>query len=191
MVRRWIGLALVLSLAMTLAPGVARAGVWDDGTTGGPFDLRWVGAVRMQQNARIKLTVSFWPGFTVSALPWGRSLLPDPREHVWVTVKGSDDFSKGAFSHSGYFFRQGGRIWFRNGEFGSSPCCWTSPVARLGRNTLRVRFIPFWVRFDYAGIDIPIRYRVATRWCGGGTGSAVAVSPTSDCVRDHVRWVPG
>jgi hypothetical protein len=186
MAKRAMVMAIVVSLAMTLAPGVARAGVWDEGTTGGPFDLRWVGAVRTQ-NGRITLTVGFWPGFTVSALPWGRAF--DLRRHVYVTVDGSDDFSEGASSHSGYFFRQGGRIWFRNGEFGSSPCCWKSPVARIDRNTLRVRFIPWWVRFHLAAIGTPIRYRVATRWCGGGAGSGLAVSTASDCVRDHVRWV--
>ena len=135
MVKRAMVMALVASLAMTLAPGVARAGVWDDGTTGGPFDLRWVGAVRTQ-NARIKLTVGLWPGFTVSALPKGAAF--DPRQHVDVTVQGSPDgdFEDGAYQHSGFFFRRDGRIWFHNGEFGSSPCCWTDPVTRIDRNTL-------------------------------------------------------
>jgi hypothetical protein len=181
--------ALLVSLAMTIAPGVARAGVWDDGSTGGPFDIRWVGAVRTQ-NARIKLTVGFWPGFAAAALPKGA--VYDPRQIVLVTVQGSpdDDFEDGAYQHSGFFFRRDGRIWFRNGEFGSSPCCWTNPVTRIDPYTLRVRFTPWWARWDPAGIDIPFRYRVATRYCGGGAGGAgVEVSTASDCVRDHVRWV--
>jgi hypothetical protein len=180
-------MALLVSLAMTIAPGVARAGVWDDGSTGGPFDIRWVGAVRTQ-NARIKLTVGFWPGFTVSAIPKGAAI--DSRQHVDVTVQGSPDDDFPGYQHSGYFFRRDGRIWFRNGEFGSSPCCWTNPVTRIDPYTLRVRFTPWWARWDPAGIDIPFRYRVATRACGGGAGGAgVEVSTASDCVRDHVRWV--
>ena len=73
--KRAMVMSLVVSLAMTLTAGVAHAGIWDEGTTGGPFDLRWVGAVPTQ-NDRIKLTVGFWPGFAAAALPEGRCLRP-------------------------------------------------------------------------------------------------------------------
>jgi hypothetical protein len=176
MSKRSILTALVLSLVLTILPQVAHAGVWDPPTTGGPFDIRWVEAVPTSHD-RIKLTIGFWPGFTISALPKGA--IYDRRQHVFVQVEGSPDgdFSNGFHYHAGSLFRRGGRLWLRNGEFGSSPCCWTTPVTRLDATTLRVRFIPWWVRWDEDGNDIPIRARVKTRSCVG-----------ENCVRDHTRW---
>jgi hypothetical protein len=166
---------LVVVLVFTALPGVAHADVWDPPTSGGPFDVRWIDAAPTHD--RIKLTIRFWPGFRFGSLPKGGTY--DLRQHVFVTVDGAPDgdFSNGAYRHAGFFFRRDGRIWFRNGEFGSSPCCWITPVARISPSTLRVRFIPWWVRWDEAGADIPIRYRVETRSCDG-----------DDCVRDHTGW---
>ena len=167
--------ALFVSLLIAL-PGVAHAGVWDPPTTGGPFDIRWVEAVPTKHD-RIKLTIGFWPGFRFGALPKGAAY--DLRHHVFVEVQGAPDgdFTNGSYYHAGFLYRRDGRIWLRNGEFGSSPCCWTTPVTRLHPSTVRVRFIPWWVRWEEADNLIPIRYRLKTRSC-----------VQDDCVRDHTRW---
>jgi len=169
-------LLAVACLLLALTGGIARAGVTDPGETGGPFDIRRVGAAPAGSD-RIELTVRFWPGFTVASVPLGPAY--DRRRHVLSEVEGAPDgdFTDGAYNHEGFFFRRDGRIWFRNGEFGSSPCCWTTPVARLDRSTLRVRFIPWWVRLGEADNRIAIRYRVATRSC-----------TDEECLRDQTRW---
>jgi hypothetical protein len=50
-------------------------------------------------------------------------------------------------------------------------------VTRVDPTTLRVRFIPWWIRLEEADNDIPLRVRVATTWFADGS-----------CVRDHSRW---
>ena len=175
--KRTLMVAVMASLVLaSLAAGLARAAVPDPADTGGPFDLRSVDAAPTPVD-RVETTVVLWPGFSFVALPRGAT--HDLRRHVFVTLEGApdDDFTNGAYRHYGFFFRRDGGIWFRNGEFGSSPCCWTTPAERVNDTTLRVRFIPWWVRFGEAGNDIAIRYRVATRWC-----------TDEGCVRDHSRW---
>ncbi|CAN5808052.1 hypothetical protein BH18ACT17_BH18ACT17_08950 [soil metagenome] len=97
----------------------------DPGETGGPFDIRRVDAASAGSD-RIELTVRFWPGFTVASVPLGPAY--DRRRHVPSEVEGAPDgdFTDGTYNQEGFFFRRDGRIWFRNGEFGSSPCCWTT-----------------------------------------------------------------
>lgn len=174
--KRMGSLVTLVVLVLALFPGIARAGVPDADDTDGPFDLRQVD-VRPKGQDRLMLTVRFWPGFTSSALRYGSTLDPDRRVYAVIQGAPDGDFTNGAYQHDGYFFRRAGAIWFRNGEFASSPCCWTSKVTRVDPTTLRVRFIPWWVRLDEADNDIPLRVRVATTWCADGS-----------CVRDHSRW---
>ena len=165
----------IVVLALALFPAIARAGVPDADDADGPFDLRQVDA--RPKHDRVSLTVRFWPGFTSSALRYGSTYDPDRRVYAVIQGAPDGDFTNGAYQHDGYFFRRAGAIWFRNGEFGSSPCCWTSKVTPVDRSTLRVRFPAWWVRWGEAENDIPLRVRVATTWCADGT-----------CVRDHSRW---
>ena len=176
MVKRMVVAAVLMPFVISLAPGLAHAAVLDPDETSGPFDLRWVDAAPTHHD-RIALTVRFWPGFTGASLPQGHTL--DLRRQVTIVVEGAPDgdFTNGAYHHEGYFFRHAGKLWLRNGEFGSSPCCWTTRSTRLDVSTLQVRFIPWWVRWGKAPNDIPIRFRVATRWC-----------TDEGCVRDHTRW---
>jgi hypothetical protein len=174
--RRSCSVVLLTALVISLVPGLAHAAVLDPDETSGPFDLRSVDAAPTNHD-KVALTVRFWPGFTGASLPQGHTY--DLRRHVFIVVEGSPDgdFTHGAYHHAGYFFRHAGKLWLRNGEFGSSPCCWTTRATRLDASTLQVRFIPWWVRWEKAPNDISIRFRVATRRC------------TDDgCVRDHTRW---
>jgi hypothetical protein len=143
MVKRMVAVAVLMSFAVSLAPGVAGAAVLDPDETSGPFDLRWLDAAPTHHD-RIVLTVRFWPGFTGASLPQGHTY--DLRRQVSIVVEGAPDgdFTRGAYHHEGYFFRHAGKLWLRNGEFGSSPCCWTTSSTRLDDSTLQVRFIPWW-----------------------------------------------
>jgi len=173
--KRIVPVALMALVTIALMPGHALAGVPDAEDANGPFDLRRVD-VRPTNQDRVTLTVRFWPGFTTSALRYGSVYDPDRRVYAVIQGAPDGDFTDGFFQHDGYFFRRAGELWFRNGEFGSSPCCWTSGATLVDRHTLVARFVPWWVRSDDADNDIPLRVRIATTWCDGS------------CARDHSRW---
>jgi hypothetical protein len=99
-----VGLVLtVLVLAQAHA-----VGVWHRNDARGPYDLRWVGATYTGAG-RIKLTVTFYPGFDAGLLP-RRGYRPG----VWIKL---DGFMSG-------FFRLNTRdeVVFAYGDNASS-CC--------------------------------------------------------------------
>jgi hypothetical protein len=112
-----------------LAPAQAHAvGVWDRNDARGPYDLRWVGATHTGAG-RIKLTVTFYPGFDAGLLP-RRGYRPG----VWVKL---DDVAMSGF------FRLNTRdeVVFAYGDTASS-CCRIYPVAQPSPRTLVVRYHP-------------------------------------------------
>ena len=146
----------------------------DADDTDGPFDLRQVD-VRPKGQDRLMLTVRFWPGFTSSALRYGSTSDPDRR--VYAVIQGAPDgdspTAPTSTTDTPSVVRE--RSGSHNGEFASSPCCWTSKVTRVHPTTLRVRFIPWWVRLKRR-TTTPTEGGVATTWCADGS-----------CVRDHSR----
>ena len=138
-----------------LAPSPASAAVWDRNDTAGPLDIRWVN-IKQLSGERLKLTISFWHGFRASALAgdFRRGLLARYRFPRW------DDFNT-----LGYTVRKDGRLRFRNGDFGSSICCWGSPLTRIGPRTVTTTFLPWWIRIDTDDDNIGVRYMARTRLC--------------------------
>jgi hypothetical protein len=121
---------LVLAIGFVLAlPAVSAQAVgdWDPPDVEGRYDFRWIGAT-YTRSGRVKLTVSFYPGFRIRSLPY-RGIIPG----VTVDV---DEFFTGWFTRN----RKGG-VKFGYADLGSS-CCRYYPVTVLDGRTLRVRFEP-------------------------------------------------
>ena len=76
----------------------------------GPLDLRWVGAW-LTQDGEFRITIAFYDGFRVSALPTVRHSRLRGRGQVSVDLAGYI---------TGLYVRRHGRIVFLNGDFGSS-----------------------------------------------------------------------
>ncbi len=174
--KRMGSVVTLVVLVLALFPGIARAGVPDADDTDGPFDLRQVD-VRPKGQDRLMLTVRFWPEFTSSALRYGSTLDPDRRVYAVDPGRARRRLHQRRLPARRILLPSCGSDLVPQREFASSPCCWTSKVARVDPTTLRVRFIPWWVRLEEADNDIPLRVRVATTWCADGT-----------CARDHTRW---
>jgi len=64
----------------------------------------------------------------------------------------------------GYTVRHDGYLKFRQGDFGSSACCWATRLVRIAPRTFSTRFLPWWIR---TGEDqnLGVRYRARTRIC--------------------------
>lgn len=147
-----VSIAVAISLSLTLAVP-ASAAIWDPPDTSGPLDVRWVN-VKPLTNDRLKLTFGFWAGFRKRALAGDsvegflmRFYLP---EFNFVTY--------------GYTTRKDGQLRFRQGDFGSSTCCYVSRLTRLGPRTFTTTFLPWWIRTD--GDDSRgVRYSAQTRLC--------------------------
>jgi len=84
---RRITVLLALTTALlTLFGGTASArGVWDPDDVRGPLDIRWVG-LHYEGPDDAVLTLTFYPGFRVSALPKIRDMPNDNRTELFVQV---------------------------------------------------------------------------------------------------------
>jgi hypothetical protein len=145
------GLAVVLATATLLGIGTPARAVSDrdPNDVRGGFDLRWIAATTTDAG-RIRLTVSFYPGFRRADLPRGREwFMPG----VWFKV---DE------AFTGWFFRGKGRLWFRFGDTGSS-CCTTYGATNIDPLTLRATFRPL----DEGKPGIPIRGHSRWKWPKG------------------------
>jgi hypothetical protein len=138
-------LTVVLCVGGVLAlTGQAGAtGDWDPDDVRGRYDFRWIGA-SYTPSGDITLTVVFYRGFRVAALP-----LRSARPGVSFSI---DKNFAGLFNRT----RRGGVV-FRYVDLGSS-CCVRYPVEKLNAVTLRVRFEP--VNEGNPGI----RIRGSSRW---------------------------
>ena len=155
-----IAVAIALSLPLAFP---ASAAIWDPPDTTGPLDVRWVN-VKPLTNDRLRLTFGFWAGFRKSALAG------DPQEGFRVR------FYLPNFNYItyGYTTKKDGQLRFRQGDFGSSTCCFVSRLTRLGPRTFTTTFLPWWIR---TGEDENrgIRYSARTRLC------------RMQCFTDHTR----
>lgn len=144
--RRSAILALVVAITLGLtATSAGAVGDWDPADVEGRYDFRWVGATYTRSD-RVKLTVVFYPGFRVSALPH-HGLLPG----VMFSI---DEFFQGWFTRN----RRGG-VKFGYADT-ASDCCTYYPVTEVDRLTLRVRFVP--VDEGPPGLQI----RGVSQWAG-------------------------
>jgi len=73
--RRVVFLAVILLSTVAFATPAAAAGDWDPDDVEGPLDLRWVGG-SFTAAGNLRLTVSFYDGFTPSVLPTQQDLVP-------------------------------------------------------------------------------------------------------------------
>ena len=150
---------LVAAVTLVMLATPASAAVWDREDTPGPLDIRWMN-IEQVSGERLKVTLSFWPGFRASALAgdFQRGLQMLYRFPRWDELQ-----------TLGYIVRKDGHLRFRNGDFGSSLCCWGSPVTRIGPRTVTTTFLPWWMREDPSGgqddDNIGVRYRSRTRLC--------------------------
>ena len=153
-----VAIALLLTLAFP-----ASAAIWDPPDTSGPLDVRWVN-VKPLTNDRLRLTFGFWAGFRRSALAG------DSQEGFRVRFY-LPNFNYVTY---GYTTRKSGQLRFRQGDFGSSTCCFVSRLTRLGPRTVTTTFLPWWIR---TGEDENrgIRYSARTRLC------------RMQCFTDHTR----
>ena len=161
-VRGAASIAVAITLSLTLAVP-ASAAIWDPPDTRGPLDIRWVN-VKPLTNDRLKLTFGFWAGFRKSALAG------DSQEGFLVRFY-LPSFN---FLTYGYTTRKDGQLRFRQGDFGSSTCCFVSRLTRLGPRTFTTTFLPWWIR---TGEDENrgVRYSAQTRLC------------RTPCLIDHTR----
>jgi len=150
--RATASIAVAIALSLTLA-FPASAAIWDPPDTSGPLDVRWVN-VKPLTNDRLKLTFGFWAGFRRSALAG------DYQEGFRVR------FYLPNFDYvtHGYTTRKDGQLKFRQGDFGSSVCCFGSRLARLGPRTFTTTFLPWWIRTT-EDENRGIRYSARTRIC--------------------------
>ena len=145
--------SLVLALALFIPAASASAGVWDPNDTRGQLDIRWLN-LKQAPHDRLTLTIGFWPGFSA------RALAGDYRHGLLVTFL----LPTFDFITNGYTLWKDGHLKFRQGDFGSSVCCYGSRVRFIGPRTLTTTFLPWWIRTgeeENHGID----YRARTRFC--------------------------
>ena len=161
--RNLLRVGILALVCLSLASPPATASTWDPQDTAGPLDLRWLHLAQAPRD-RVRLTFSFWPGFRAGALAGDdtRGLLV--RFHL-------PDLG---YTAIGYTFFKDGHLRFRQGDFGSSTCCFRSRLERIDRRTLTTVFLPWWIRSgeqDNRGV----RYWARTRVC------------RDPCLVDHTR----
>ena len=150
--RTAVGLLLVLGMILATAGPVNAVSDFDADDVEGPLDLRWVGA-SLTQDGEFRVTISFYDGFRVSALPKVRHGLLHGRGHVFVDLT---EFI------SGTYVRRHGKIVFLYGDFGSScgadfpRSCLRARVRRSSDNVLNVRDAVF---CDGADLSYEVRAR--------------------------------
>ena len=153
MVRRTaVGVSLVLAMILATAGSVNAASDFDPDDVEGQLDLRWVGAW-LTQDGKFRVTISFYDGFRVSALPKVRNGLLRGRGHVFVDL---------TTFVSGVYVRGHGRIVFFYGDFGSNcgadfpRSCERARVRRSSDNVLSIRDAVF---CDGADLSYEVRAR--------------------------------
>jgi hypothetical protein len=125
--------AILLVVLLGAATPAQALSDFDADDVEGPLDLRWIGAWFTRDND-VRVTVSFYDGFRVSALPRVHSL---DRTMVRVQLTTYID---------GLYVRRHGRIVLFYGDFGSScgadfpRSCERARVRRSSENVLKVRF---------------------------------------------------
>ena len=130
-----IVVSFVVALILAASVTVKAVSDFDADDVEGPLDLRWVGA-SLTQDGEFRVTISFYDGFRVSALPKVRHGLLHGRGHVFVDLT---EFI------SGTYVRRHGKIVFLYGDFGSScgadfpRSCLRARVRRSSDNVLNVR----------------------------------------------------
>jgi hypothetical protein len=139
---------IVIVVLATAAPARA-ASDFDANDVKEPLDLRWIGAW-FTQDDDLRVTISFYDGFRVAALPTVHTLDLD-RRVVRVQLTGFVD---------GLYVRRHGRIVLLYGDLGST-CgldfpqgCPSARVIRSSDNVLKVRFPVF---RDLADLSYEIR----------------------------------
>jgi hypothetical protein len=133
--RTAVGVSLVLAMILAITGPVNAASDFDPDDVEGRLDLRWVGAW-LTQDGKFRVTISFYDGFRVSALPKVRHGRLRGRGRVSVDLTGPI---------TGLYVRRHGKIVFLYGDFGSS-CgldfprgCSRARVRRSSDNVLKVR----------------------------------------------------
>jgi hypothetical protein len=153
-----LALVLVGSLASP-----AAAGTTDPEDTRGPLDLRWLDLDAIPGD-RVRLTFGFWSGFRAAELA-GNS-----QEGLLVRFR----LPELEYVAIGYTLFQDGHLRFRQGDFGSSACCYRSKFIRLDRRSFTTVFVPWWVRTGEQEND-RVRYWGRTKVC------------KQPCIADHTR----
>lgn len=151
-----IGVVASLALTTGFAP-IATAGVSDPNDTRGPLDIRRVHLEELPWE-RLRLTVRFWSGgFQRRYL--GRN---DPHDGLRVSFRlpAFDDVTT-----YGFTFRKHGHLRLRQGDFGSSICCWSSRLRWIRPDTFRTVFLPWWIRLESDQHNEGIKYKARTRVC--------------------------
>ncbi|MGZ8578254.1 MAG: hypothetical protein ACXWWX_01850 [Actinomycetota bacterium] len=127
---------MALVAAVVVLAGSASAGeVWDPDDVTGPLDIRSLGARFVLDDDTTRVTISFYDGFRISALPALR------RGHFYPGQRGKGRLGVGLTnSYAGYFMRrEDGRPIFVYGDWGSD-CCWIVQAKHPSRGVLRVTF---------------------------------------------------
>jgi len=150
--RTAVGVSLVLAISLAMTGPANAASDFDPDDIEGPLDLRWVGAW-LTQDGEFRITIAFYDGFRVSALPTVRH----------GRLRGSGQVSVDLTGYiTGLYVRRHGRIVFLYGDFGSS-CgfdfprgCLRAQVRRSSDNVLKVRDTAF---CDGADLSYEVRAR--------------------------------
>jgi hypothetical protein len=82
------GAALAVVGVMALAAPASAGSVWDPDDAAGRLDIRWMGAVFVDANDTLRLTISFYEDFSATALP----LMKDRRD-MYAAGRGWVGFS--------------------------------------------------------------------------------------------------
>jgi hypothetical protein len=158
---RWACVSLTI-VASTIAAPVSAA-TSDPEDTAGPLDLRWL-SLEPASGDRLRLTFSFWPVFRPGALA-GNS-----QEGLLMRFR----LPALRYTAIGYTFFRDGHLRFRQGDFGSSACCYRSRLERIDRRTLTTVFLPWWIRTGEQE-NHGVRYWARTKVC------------RDPCLVDHTR----
>jgi hypothetical protein len=150
--RTAVGVSLVLAITLATTGPASAASDFDPDDVVGPLDLRWVGAW-LTQGDEFRITIAFYDGFRVSALPKVRHGRLLGRSRVSVDLTGFI---------TGLYVRRHGKVVFLYGDLGSN-CgldfprgCLRARVTRSSENILDVRDAVF---CDGADLSYEVRAR--------------------------------
>jgi hypothetical protein len=150
--RTAVGVSLVLAITLAMTGQASAASDFDPDDVEGPLDLRWVGAW-FTHDGGFRVTIAFYDGFRVSALPKLRNGGLRGKGQVLVDLTGFI---------TGLYVRRQGKILFLYGDFGSN-CgldfargCLRARVTRSSDNVLKVRDPVF---CDGADLSYEVRAR--------------------------------